>query len=203
MSAETADELYRRGLFTETLCLVVGSAILVALLSSLSILYVNRVQSVALPFVVAGIFGYGSAMSQYVQRKDQSERREFSRKEEAVGFALTILHFNALVGVFAWVGVAASAVSMEVGVIAVVAYAFWDVETRSRALPLSVGGVVVLGLVAGILVHNYGRAIVERIEDVDRRSLLRSVRLYYPGAIEILDRPERKPYLIAARHLKR
>jgi len=107
---------------------------------------------------------------------------------------LSVIHYNAVVWIAAFLGIAiAGSFPAVLGISVAMVYSYWDVETRSHALPLSAGGIIVFALVVMILIFKGGRAILSKIPTgIDEAKQVQEQYLIYsPSALSILDVPEK------------
>jgi|GEM_PF-6544256 len=159
-----------------------------------SLVYFSQLNPDILSFGVIATITYAIAASQNVLGRDTDEDQDLSTAMWVIATALSIIHYNAVVWVAAIIGMSlTTSATPVIALIAVLVYVFWDIETRSRGIPLSVGGVIVFLTAIGILLHRGGKAVFTKLKRSSFRDIFAVLINTSPLAVTILDSIEQVP----------
>lgn len=184
---------------------IIAGAVAVPILAAPSLWAFSNSSPDAVLYAVVGLIGCVIALSQdTLKRSDKYSSSKQSAKMNVLGTLLSAIYYNAIVWVAVFIGVAvASEFSQIIAVMAVVVYAFWDIETRAQGIPLSVGGLLVLSVAVLILFHRAGRRVTTKLRDAKPGEVWEWIGVVRPDVLFIMDAPEREPLRLASRRLRR
>lgn len=159
--------------------------------------------STALLYAVSTLIALAFAKTMgFLKRGDETDG-DLSTSMKGVGLILTVIHYNAVALVGVIIGSAiAGEFTPALGLVGVVAYAFWDEESSAYAIPLSIGGAIVFGVAMGLILQFGGRAVWEYLKRASIKEILGRLKEAGKDALNILDTPETETNRLANKKLK-
>lgn len=159
-----------------------GGIIATGIMSLVILIAMYQVSSQMFLYGLLTVGVYSVVMTQDMLKRDYDTDVD-SRLEKLVAVITNLFHMNIMVAVTAILASGFGSIyGPIVGAITVVILSFWEVETRARAYPVSVGGIFIWCLALLILLRRGGQHLAEMIQEIPATN---------PAAHVIIDAPER------------